>query len=218
MFGCSGGKPKSSIKIQNPNFQFQLQNFFKNQYRLKKWPNACFFDPCYRIFHRGPLELDFSVFWKKSAFLKGFVGICTSNILGTTEVSNPLIPKNNFTVFQICSSRYFFILWSLESDKNSLRSSLRKKISEFFDLWVYFLTKYFTTHYSGFCEGAKISEKYFFFQKSIFWAERVGRLIKRWKQTIRTQMISQIADMTIFWAEPLTYVISAYLQSSTRME
>ena len=39
IFGCSEGKPKNCIKIQNPKFQFLDPKFFQNRHTLKKWPN-----------------------------------------------------------------------------------------------------------------------------------------------------------------------------------
>ena len=47
-------------------------------------------------FASGTSIIRFSTFFQKSAFLYDFVGTCTSNILGTTEVSNRQISKNQF--------------------------------------------------------------------------------------------------------------------------
>ena len=45
IFGCSEGKPKNCIKIQNPKFQFLDPKFFQNLYTLRKWPKVWVFDP-----------------------------------------------------------------------------------------------------------------------------------------------------------------------------
>ena len=117
-------------------------------------------------FSSGTCRTRFLAFCEKSAFLYDFVGKCTSNILGTTEVADRQISKNQFYSLLDFSKQMIFIQQSLKSDVNSLRSRLRKKNSTFFTCgWLSLLC---TLHvlYKAFCESKNRLKMIFFESRS----------------------------------------------------
>ena len=92
---------------------------------------------------------------------------------------------------------------------------MKKKICHFFHLWAYFLTKYFVSNYSCFCERLKISQNDFF-RKSIFCAEDIGRSIQRWEwisltsNDIPNRWYVHIPHITLRWVNVRNSVIKRW--------
>ena len=124
---------KISIKIEDVKFEVMVKTFFKNRYRLKRWPKVWVLNPQHQNFHWWPLELEFCIFSKKCIPYQFCEGTHFEHSGYHKDVKSMDIKKSVLQYFRLVKIHTF----SYSTHKNQIRicwDQLAEKISPNFSL------------------------------------------------------------------------------------